>query len=67
MVRDFNFVIFCMQRSIEALKLKNNVEKSTLNDIHMATIKVHIPGNFSAYKYTLGDPLSFIHMVTLYP
>ena len=29
-----------LQRSIEGLKLKNNVEKATLNDIHMHTIKV---------------------------
>ena len=29
-----------IQRSIEALKLKNSVEKATLNDIHMNTIKV---------------------------
>lgn len=33
---------FLNQRSIEALKLKSNVEKATLNDIHMNTIKVSI-------------------------
>lgn len=29
-----------LQRSIEALKLKNSVEKATLNDMHMNTIRV---------------------------
>ncbi len=32
----------CSQRSIEALKLKNSVEKATLNDMHMNTIKVFV-------------------------
>lgn len=34
------FVFVLLQRSIEALKLKNSVEKATLNDMHMNTIKV---------------------------
>ena len=31
---------YTFQRSIEALKLKSSVEKATLNDLHMNTIRV---------------------------
>ncbi len=43
-------LVMLLQRSIDALKLKNSVEKATLNDIHMHTIKVsHVVHSYGTY------------------
>ena len=40
--------LFSMQRSIQALKLKSSVEKATLNDLHMNTIRVRLESQLVA-------------------
>ena len=48
-----------IQRTIAALKLKNSVERETLNDMHMKAIKV--------IMYTILSFLPAKHMSTLVP
>ena len=50
------FMYWHMQRTIAALKLKNSVERETLNDMHMKAIKVCCYENMSfiiCYTFTL--------------
>ena len=46
---------FTLQRSIEALKLKSSVEKATLNDLHMNTIRVSHTSTVCVLSFTISD------------
>ena len=54
------------QRTIEALKLKNVIEKDTLNNMHMKTIKVGRSGNTTVTLWPLHTATGATAVVAAY-